>query len=80
MTSLDADLARFVARLRDRLSEGATTYGDTSFTRPAIELVDEIQQELEDVCGWGLILWIRLERLRECVAQTHALGGEHERA
>ena len=64
MNSLDAHLDRFVARLRARLVAGAATYGDRSFTRPAAELVDEVQQELEDVCGWSLLLWIRLERLR----------------
>ena len=75
MTPLDADLDRFVQRLRARLEAGAATYGNTSFTRPAAELVDEIQQELEDVCGWSLLLWIRLERLRGVVEQ-HELGGE----
>lgn len=74
--SLDADLARFVARLRARLEAGARTYGDISFTRPAAELVDEIQQEIEDVCGWSLLLWIRLERLRGLVEQLDEQGGE----
>ena len=75
MTPLDADLDRFVQRLRARLEAGAALYGDASFTRPAAELVDEVQQELEDVCGWSLLLWIRLERLRGVVEQ-HELGGE----
>tara|TARA_R110002096_G_scaffold4461_1_gene20685 strand:- start:54 stop:284 length:231 start_codon:yes stop_codon:yes gene_type:complete len=57
----------FVARLRARMITGAATYGDASFARPAPELVDEIQQELEDVCGWSLLLWIRLERLKNAV-------------
>ena len=69
MTSLGADLDSFVVRLRARLAAGAKTYGDISFTRPAVGLVDEIQQEIEDVAGWGLILWIRLERLRGRVGQ-----------
>jgi len=70
-----ADLDRFVARLRLRLTAGAATYGDVSFTRPAAELVDEVQQELEDVCGWSLILWLRLERLRGRVEGGH-FGGD----
>lgn len=69
---LDAHLDRFVARLRARLVAGAATYGDASFTRPATELVDEAQQELEDVCGWSLLLWIRLERLKAGVAELGA--------
>lgn len=77
MTPLDADLDLFVQRLRARLVAGAATYGDHSFTRPAAELVDEIQQELEDVCGWSLLLWIRLDRLRGAIEQQEQLGGEH---
>lgn len=75
--NLDAALARFVARLRARLAAGAVTYGDRSLTRPAADLVDEVMQELEDVCGWSLLLWIRLDRLRgsvERIAETK--GGE----
>ena len=70
-----SELDRFVARLRARLAAGATTYGDASFDRHAIDLVDEIQQELEDVCGWGLILWLRLDRLRGRVERFGAKGG-----
>jgi len=75
VTILDADLDRFVERLRARLVAGAKTYGDVSFTRPAAELLDELRQELEDVCGWGLILWLRLERLRAAVERVEELGG-----
>ena len=77
MTQLDADLERFVQRLRARLVAGAATYGDASFTRPAAELVEEVQQELEDVCGWSLLLWIRLERLRARVEQLGTEGGNN---
>jgi hypothetical protein len=72
---LDAALDCFVARLRARLAAGAREYDDHSFTRPAIDLVDEIQQELEDVCGWGLILWLRLDALRDRVDHFGEMGG-----
>lgn len=74
MGPLEADLVRFIERLRARLIAGTATYGDTSFTRPAVDLVDEIQQELEDVCGWSLLLWIRLDRLRGRVEQLGTGG------
>lgn len=60
MTFADA----FLARVRRRLEAGAAEYGDASHQRPNDDLVDEIQQELEDVCGWAAILWAKLDRLR----------------
>ena len=69
---LGTGLDRFVERLRARLAAGAATYGDVSFTRPCRDLVDELQQEVEDIAGWGLILWIRLERLRGRVEAVDA--------
>jgi hypothetical protein len=74
-SELLAALERFTGRLRQRLEQGARDYGDISFTRPAVELVDEIQQELEDVCGWGLILWLRLDRLRSHLEHIETQGG-----
>ena len=73
---LDAELARFMGRVRARLAAGARDYGDASFHRPVGELVDEIQQEVEDVAGWGLILWLRLDRMREAVDRVAAEGEE----
>lgn len=69
-------LDRFVARLRKRRVAGATTYGDASFERPAAELVDEAMEELEDVCGWSLLLWVRLDRLHARVERVAERGGE----
>lgn len=60
-------LDRFIANVRARLEAGAIQYGNRSFRRPLPELLIEIQEELEDVCGWSAILWVRLEQLREAV-------------
>lgn len=76
--NLDAALDRFVARLRARLVAGAVTYGDTSFTRPAADLVDEVMQELEDVSGWALLLWTRLDRLRGDIERAASPEGEED--
>lgn len=73
---LDADLKRFIARLRLRLQAGAKAYGDVSFTRPAAELVDEVMQEAEDIVGWTFLLWLRLSRMRERVGRVEASGGQ----
>lgn len=78
---LDAAPDRFVARLRRRLVAGAATYGDMSFHCPPADFVDEVMQELEDVAGWSLLLWIRPDRLRDQVEHVAQPGGEpHDRA
>lgn len=76
------DCEAFLDRVRARLAAGAAEYGDRSFTRPTDDLLDEIQQELEDVAGWGAILWARIDRMRTQpmrsagqLAQEEAMGG-----
>jgi hypothetical protein len=64
----------FTAAVARRLEAGREDYGDRSFTRPPPELVDEIAEELLDVCAWSFILWHRVEGLRD------RLGGGRRRA
>jgi len=59
----------FVAKVQDRLHMGAEAYGDRSFERPPAEIVEEIQEELEDVCGWSYCLWLRLEEIKQRLGQ-----------
>ena len=47
-----------------RLRQGQREYGDRSFSRAPAELVDEIRQELLDVCAWSYILAVRLDLLQ----------------
>lgn len=74
MRLIDADLDRFVARVRARLEVGATIYGDSTFLRPTAELVDELMQEVQDIAGWGLLLWIRLDELRGRIESVRKKG------
>lgn len=55
---------RFAAIVRKRLQKGAQEYGDTSLAKSPERLLVEVQEELCDVCGWSLILWVKLESLR----------------
>lgn len=61
---------RFAARVVARLENGREEYGDVSLSLPTERLIDELQQELEDVAGWGLILWTRLNRCRKAAARV----------
>lgn len=58
----------FIERIHARLEVGRRAYGDASFERPADELLDEIEAELLDVCGWSFVLYERIERLRQRVS------------
>ena len=60
---------RYAARVVARLETGRDEYGDVSLSQPTEKLIDEVQQELEDVAGWGLILWTRLQRCRKAAAR-----------
>lgn len=65
-------LAKFHERVAARLERGAIEYGNRSMIRPAVDLIDEVQQELEDVTGWSAILWLRLEAIREKAERAEA--------
>ena len=60
------NLPDFVAAIEARLELGAREYQDRpAASRPPLELLDEIGQELIDVAGWSFLLWRRVEGLRE---------------
>lgn len=71
----------FIKALEPRLAQGADTYGDSSFKKGITQLIDEIEQELLDVCGWGWILWVKLHTLRDLAKTVDATlqppTGEH---
>ena len=72
MTSLgelDATFDRFVQMLRDRLAQGSVDYGDRSLNLPPPALLDEIEEELVDVCGWSVVLLHRVRRMRGLLAE-----------
>lgn len=57
----------YAAEVERRLRSGQREYGDTNFAADPRRLLQELQQELLDVSGWGFILWQRLERVRQCL-------------
>lgn len=59
---------QFVAMVEARLEQGVRDYGDKSFAKSPAALIGEIKQELLDVCGWGFILWDRLDRAEHALA------------
>jgi hypothetical protein len=53
-----------------RLEQGCEEYGDRSFNAEPDVLLGEIQQELEDVANWSFIMWVRIQALRDAVADA----------
>ena len=70
----EEDIVRFVELLRGRLRTGAEQYGNSSFERPLMDVIGEIEQELLDTSGWSLVVWTRLQRLRERVVKLEQGG------
>ena len=65
LQALNDYFPRYTAAMRRRFIDGAAYYGDKSFAKPTLKLIDEIQQELIDAPNWAMIGWIRLEKLKE---------------
>lgn len=69
---VQAAFEQVVTRVERRLILGAEHYGDASLLTPLGASVDEIQEEIEDVLGWAVILWVKMERVRKgLIAMPH---------
>lgn len=53
----------FKKKLEGRLVVGAREYGDSSFKKRLPRTLQEIEEELLDVCGWSWLAYVRLRRL-----------------
>lgn len=69
------DWERYTERVKARLDTGHRVYGGASTYRPSGDLLTEVQQELEDVAGWAMLLWSRLERMRQHARRIEAQHG-----
>lgn len=59
------EFASFLQALELKVEAGARNYGDKSFSKSPERLLDELAAETLDIAGWGFILWVRLQRLKE---------------
>lgn len=51
--------------INDRLKEGERVYGNKSVSRPTGFIVNDIAEELADICGWAAVLYARLMALKQ---------------
>lgn len=60
----------FVSKLWKRMERGEHVYEGRSWSKDPDKLLDEIEQELLDVCGWGVLLWSRIRAMRDAVKEA----------
>jgi hypothetical protein len=65
MSKYEEHFIPFVNRLDAKMKKGFEEYGDGSFSRPPTELIGEIEEELLDICGWSMIVFARLQDIKE---------------
>lgn len=58
---------QFVKELDNKMKVGYNEYGDKSFSRSPVELIQELEQEVIDISGWGMILYVRLEEMKRAI-------------
>jgi len=71
------DFPAFATDVRRRIEQGAL--GEKSFSTDPQRLLEEISEELLDVCGWAYTLHCRLNKMRAALffvqAQVSGTGG-----
>lgn len=55
------DMSEFIDGIAKRLDEGANEYGDKSYSKDNVELLEEVRQELYDIPGWLTIFQVKIE-------------------
>jgi len=58
----------FVERVMTRLDAGRAAYGDKSFSKSPVALLDEILEEICDISGWGAVLAVRILEMKDALA------------
>jgi len=70
----EGEFNEFIERLHLKMEAGAREYGDASLRRRLPNSLDEIEQELVDVCGWACIALTRLRRVKARARQLDLLA------
>ena len=65
-------LPEFFSEVQTRMLAGRRAYGDRSFSKDPRELLEEVQQELLDVCGWSYVLYCRVAQMREALRDVES--------
>lgn len=75
MSSL-GHLEEYFKRVSNRLTKAEKIHGDAARDFSLTRLVDEVEEELLDVLGWGFFAWLRLQQMKERMNEVNE--GVHE--
>ena len=57
--------SKFTKELDKKMLKGFKEYGDLSFNLSPDKLIEEMIEEVIDISGWGMILYVRLQELKK---------------
>ena len=69
----------FLNKMKARLQAGFIEYGDGSFERCPLSLLNEVEEEILDQIGWSYIQLVRIQKTREKLQHLTAQVGSVER-
>lgn len=58
---------QFAELVRAKLARGQVVFEDRNFSKNAVDLMHEVQEELVDVMGWSFLVWSRLQAMSEAL-------------
>jgi len=70
--ALRSEFPGWTDKIRARCENGKLDYGDKSFSKEPLQLIEELKQECLDIPGWSFILYCRLCAIERTL--TEALG------
>lgn len=65
----------FIKILTERLKQGHIDYGNKSFSKDPLALIEEVQEELLDIANLSFITYVRIAKIKSAIRTT--IGGLH---
>ena len=70
----------FSEAVQKKLQAGFEEHSDWSFARTPEDLADEVIEEMLDICGWTLILYVRMKNLKRHIEEIRQESASLEKA
>jgi len=83
--ALRSEFPAWSDKIRARCENGKLEYGDKSFSKDPLALIEELEQECLDIPGWSFITYCRLQQMKRALTEAlnrtlHDAAGQLETA